>query len=70
VDEGISQRTTGFPLGAPDLRLEVRFEPSEGGTRVTLLRSELPDDGMQYYRGRIGFYFEPMKAYFNAPVSE
>lgn len=59
-------RSSDFDEGAPDSRLEVLLEAVQGGTRLTLHHSELPDDGDTYRQGWIEFYFEPMKAYFGA----
>jgi len=58
-------RTTGFPPGAPDSRLEIRLAAHAGGTQVNIHHSALPEDGMQYYQGWIEYYFTPMKAYFS-----
>ena len=59
-----ARRTTAFPSGAPDSRLEILLAAHIGGTQVTIRHSALPEDGMQYYQGWIDFYFNPMKAYF------
>jgi uncharacterized protein YndB with AHSA1/START domain len=60
-----SWRTVDFPSSAPDSRLEVLLEPVEGGTRLTLIHSEIPDGmGDEYHQGWIDNYFEPMKRYF------
>jgi uncharacterized protein YndB with AHSA1/START domain len=61
-----SWRTTEFPDGSPDSRLEVVLAPEEGGTRVTLLHSDIPDgQGEQYRQGWIDHYFEPLKRYLS-----
>ena len=66
-----SWRTTDFPSGSPDSRLEVTLEETEGGTTLTLLHSEIPDgQGEDYRQGWVDFYFEPMKRYFSAEASE
>lgn len=60
-----SWRTVDFPPSSPDSRLEVLLEAVEGGTRLTLIHSEIPDGmGDEYQQGWIDNYFEPMKAYF------
>ncbi|MBI3743339.1 MAG: SRPBCC domain-containing protein [Chloroflexi bacterium] len=60
-----SWRTTEFPKDAPDSRLEVRLSPAKGGTRVTLVHSEVPDGQSDSYKqGWRDYYFEPMQAYF------
>jgi len=58
-------RTTEFPTGAPDSRLEVLLEETGGGTRITLVHNEIPEgQGQQYKDGWRDFYFKPMKKYF------
>ncbi|HEV2104740.1 MAG TPA: SRPBCC family protein, partial [Candidatus Eisenbacteria bacterium] len=58
-------RSTDFPDGHPDSRLEVRFEPAEGGTRVTVLHAEVPEgQGSRYEQGWSDSYLEPMRRYF------
>jgi uncharacterized protein YndB with AHSA1/START domain len=60
-----SWRTVDFPSVAPDSRLEVLLEPVDGGTRLTLIHSEIPDGmGEEYHQGWIDNYFEPMKRHF------
>lgn len=60
-----SWRTTEFPKGAPDSRLEVHLEAVSGGTRVTLLHSEIPEgQGELYKSGWAEHYFNPMRTYF------
>ena len=60
-----SWRTTEFPEDAEDSRLEVRLAPVKGGTRITLVHTNIPDgQGAQYREGWREHYFAPMKAYF------
>ena len=60
-----SWRTTEFPAEAPPSRLEVLFEPSQDGTIITLVHTEIPDgQGAQYEAGWKEHYFGPMKQYF------
>jgi uncharacterized protein YndB with AHSA1/START domain len=59
-------RTAEFTPDEPDSRLEILFEPVEGGTRLTLRHSELPEHGMQYKQGWVEAYFDPIQAYFQA----
>jgi activator of HSP90 ATPase len=58
-------RTTDFPEGSPDSRLEIRFEEEKGGTRLLLEHTGLPD-GMEkeIEKGWKEYYFKPMKKYF------
>ncbi|MGH2626002.1 MAG: SRPBCC domain-containing protein [Anaerolineales bacterium] len=58
-------RTTEFPPGSPDSRVEMILEPVKGGTRFTLLHSQIPPgDGPKYDEGWRENYFEPMRSYF------
>ena len=68
-DERIVQswRSTDFADEDPDSRLEVILEKAKGGTRVTLLHTNIPaGHGAEYKAGWIDYYFKPMKAYFGA----
>lgn len=59
-------RSTEFPPGSPDSRLEVLLEEIEGGARLTLLHTNIPDgQGKKYEEGWQESYFEPMKEYFS-----
>lgn len=58
-------RTTEFPEKSPDSRLEIVLEPVEGGTKLTLTHSNIPEGQADSYEG--GWdesYFQPMKEYF------
>ncbi|MBI2757921.1 MAG: SRPBCC domain-containing protein [Chloroflexi bacterium] len=58
-------RTTEFPEGSADSRVEILLEAVEGGTKITLVHSAIPEgqtDG--YKQGWEDFYFKPMKEYF------
>ena len=58
-------RTSEFPDGAPDSKVEVLLEEVPEGTKVTLLHQEIPEDQVDSYRqGWEDFYFRPMKEYF------
>ena len=60
-----SWRTSEFSDEAPDSRLEVLLEDANGGTRVTLIHTNLPEDQMDSYRqGWEDHYFKPMREYF------
>jgi uncharacterized protein YndB with AHSA1/START domain len=59
-------RTSEFPDGSPDSRLEVLLEKVRGGTRITLRHSEIPaGQGTEYAQGWADNYFTPMKRYFS-----
>jgi len=58
-------RTTEFPDEAPDSRLEVILQEAKGGTRITIIQTEIPaGQGSSYRQGWIDYYFRPMKLYF------
>ncbi len=60
-----SWRTTDFPPGSHNSRLEVRLEEANGGTKVTLAHTNIPaGQGPEYEQGWKDFYFKPMKKYF------
>jgi activator of HSP90 ATPase len=61
-----SWRTTEFPEESPDSRLEIRFEAVDGGTKITLIHTDIPEgQGEDYKKGWEDFYFTPMRAYYN-----
>jgi uncharacterized protein YndB with AHSA1/START domain len=63
-------RSTEFPEGSPDSRLEVTLEETGGGTLVTVLHTEIPQGQADRCReGWVKFYLEPMKRYFADHVS-
>jgi uncharacterized protein YndB with AHSA1/START domain len=58
-------RTTQFSAASPDSRLELLLEQVEGGTRLTIRHTEIPEgQGATYEQGWIDKYFRPMKEYF------
>jgi uncharacterized protein YndB with AHSA1/START domain len=60
-------RASDFPKNAPSSRLEVKLARATGGTRVTLVHSEIPRGmGAGYLDGWKNFYFLPMKEHFAA----
>jgi uncharacterized protein YndB with AHSA1/START domain len=65
-----SWRTTDFPEGSPDSRLEVLFDEVKQGTQITLIHTLIPDGQAKGYEdGWCDYYFTPMEAYF-APDEE
>ena len=58
-------RTTDFTPEDEDSTLEVALEEVEGGTRITLSHSNIPDgQGVGYEEGWKEYYFNPMSEYF------
>lgn len=61
-----SWRTTEFPEGAPDSRLEITFEAHPEGTLLRLAHSEIPEgQGEDYRIGWEDYYFAPLREYFS-----
>ncbi len=61
-----SWRTTEFPEGSPDSMLELTMENIDGGVRVELTHTHIPEgQHQQYYDGWHEHYIEPMKRYFS-----
>jgi len=61
-------RTTEFPEGSFDSRVEILLESVKGGTKITIIHSNIPDDQADDYKqGWQDFYFKPMKSYFDKP---
>lgn len=59
-------RTTEFPKGSRDSRVEILLEPVKGGTRITIIHSNIPEgQADDYKQGWQDFYFKPMKKYFS-----
>jgi activator of HSP90 ATPase len=59
-------RTTEFPDGAPDSRLEVLLESLPDGCRLTIDQTNLPEDQVDSYKsGWMEYYFDPMTRYFS-----
>jgi len=58
-------RTKEFPASSADSRLEIQFESAEGGTRLTILHSNIPlGQGERYKTGWQEKYFAPMRHYY------
>ena len=57
-------RTTEWPKGAADSRLEIRLAPSGKGTRLTMIHSNVPASQAARYRsGWKAFYWAPLRRY-------
>ncbi len=61
-----SWRSTDFPKDQLDSFLLIKLETIKGGTKVTLIHSEIPaEQGTGYKKGWLDFYFKPMQNYFD-----
>lgn len=58
-------RTSDFPEASIDSKLEILFEKVNGGTRLTLIHTQIPAGQLnEYEKGWKQYYLKPMKAYF------
>ena len=61
-----SWRSTDFPVDVEDSRLELIFEKTNKGTKLTIIHSNIPEGQADSYKqGWKDFYFIPMKEYFS-----
>jgi uncharacterized protein YndB with AHSA1/START domain len=61
-----SWRTTEWPEGYDDSKLELTFTPTESGTRVTMVHSNVPSEqARRYDDGWKENYWEPLKKYLS-----
>ncbi|MDB2657527.1 SRPBCC domain-containing protein [Crocinitomicaceae bacterium] len=60
-----SWRTSEFEEGEEDSRIEILFEESNDQTNLTLIHTNLSENGEQYINGWKEHYFAPMQEYFN-----
>ncbi len=59
-------RTTEWPEGAADSRVELTFKAVKGGTVVRMVHSNVPAEQAAAYRqGWIDYYWRPLKTYFS-----
>lgn len=66
-----SWRSSDFPLGAGDSRLEVHLLDVPAGCEVTIIHTEIPEgQGAQYESGWRDHYVEPMRKYFGKPAKK
>jgi uncharacterized protein YndB with AHSA1/START domain len=57
-------RTTEWPKGAPDSRLEIRLAPSGKGTRLTMIHSDVPASrASSLTSGWKAYYWSPLRRY-------
>ena len=57
-------RTTEFPEGSPDSRVEITLEAVNGKTKITINHSNIPKGQAEDYKqGWQDFYFKPMMEY-------
>ena len=62
-----SWRSNDFPEGAADSQVELKFDPTDGGTRITLTHTNIPEgQSADYEKGWRDHYFTPMRKYFSS----
>jgi uncharacterized protein YndB with AHSA1/START domain len=60
-------RTSEFPADCVDSQIEVVLEPADGGTKLTLTHTSIPEGQADSYKsGWDESYFQPMRAYFES----
>lgn len=59
-----SWRGSSYKDSDGDSQIDVSFEPVEGGTKITLTHSNVPDDQGSHEPGWTTHYFDPMKKHF------
>ena len=59
-----SWRGSSYSDSDGDSQIEVKLEPVEGGTKITLTHTNVPDDQASHEPGWTTHYFEPMKKHF------
>jgi activator of HSP90 ATPase len=59
-----SWRSSDFAEGDRDSMITVTLKPVDGGTKITLLHTRIPDGQNEYRQGWLDYYFAPMKDYF------
>ncbi len=63
-------RTTEFPEGSPDSRVEIQLTESNGETQLKLSHTNIPEGQADSYKqGWEDFYFKPMLEYFSKSKS-
>lgn len=61
-------RTSDFPEGSPDSKLELLFEKHNSGTKLTIIHTQLPNgEEKKYEKVWKDNYLKPMKKYFQIP---
>ena len=64
-------RTTEFPEGSSDSHVEILLKSVKGGTKITIVHSNIPDgQANDYKQGWQDFYFKPMASYFDKQLGD
>jgi len=58
--------TTEWPDGQEPSLVEIRLEPCDGGTHLTMVHSRVPaSQAGSYEKGWVDYYWTPLKEYFS-----
>jgi len=60
-----SWRTSEFAEDEPDSQIEINLLEQGDETELTLIHTNIPEDGTGYKQGWEDHYFKPMAAYFS-----
>jgi len=60
-----SWRTTEFKDSDKDTLVEIQIRGNKTASTLTIIHTEVPDDGEKYKKGWEEHYFTPMKEYFS-----
>jgi len=58
-------RTTDFDDKDMDSKVEITLKETEEGCELSIVHTNIPDDGADYEEGWATYYFEPMREYFS-----
>ncbi len=59
--------TSEFPEGADDSGVEILLEEADGGTKLTLIHTQIPEGQSESYeKGWEDFYLKPMREFFSS----
>jgi activator of HSP90 ATPase len=58
-------RTSSFEKDEKDSQIEIRLHEIDGQTELTLIHTNVPENGEHYIKGWDSHYFQPMKNYFS-----
>jgi activator of HSP90 ATPase len=61
-----SWRSSQFKENEKDSTIEVLLSETDGETALTLIHTDVPEDGEHYKKGWDEHYFQPMNAYFKS----
>lgn len=60
-----SWRTSEFEEQDEDSKITIHLHPIDGGTKLELIHTNIPEGQTQYVQGWMDHYFKPMEDYFH-----